>query len=169
MHLIISTSLRPQCRTLALAEKTLAIFQENKADATLINIQEMDLPFCDGEDCYNHPAVISLTDQIKEADSLVIASPVYNFYLNAAAKNLLELTGSGWQEKVVGFICNAGGKSSYMSVMPFADSIMLDYRCKVIPKFVYATGDTFDGREVVDGKILDRLQELIETVISWTA
>lgn len=167
MHLIISTSLRPDCRTLSLAKKALEYFKENNSPAELINLQKMELPFCDGGDCYKDPEVVSLTEKIDKAESLIIASPVYNYYLNAAAKNLLELTGSGWKEKVVGFICNAGGKSSYMSVMPFADSIMLDYRCKVIPKFVYATGDAFDGIKVVDTKILDRLDELVDAAISW--
>ncbi len=167
MHLIISTSLRPQCRTLVLAEKALGLFSDKKVDAELINLQKLDLPLCDGGDCYSDPAVISLTEQIKEANSLIIVSPVYNYYLNAAAKNLLELTGSGWDKKVVGFICNAGGKSSYMSVMPFAESIMLDYRCKVIPKFVYATGDAFDGIKVVETDILDRLDELVDSAIAW--
>ncbi|MDP6500219.1 MAG: hypothetical protein QF847_03295 [Candidatus Marinimicrobia bacterium] len=61
---------------------------------------------------------------------------MYNYDVNAAAKNLLELTGSGWNEKTVGFICNAGGDKSYMSVMSFANSLMLDHRCKIIPCFV---------------------------------
>jgi FMN reductase len=37
--------------------------------------------------------------------------------------------------KVVGFLCAAGGKSSYMSVMRLANSLMLDFRCLIIPHF----------------------------------
>jgi len=145
MHLIISTSLRPKGQTLALSEKALTFFNEKNANAEVINLQTINLPFCDGGECYKDQAVIDLTKKIKDADSLIIASPVYNYSLNAAAKNLLELTGSGWNDKVVGFICNAGGDKSYMSLMPFANSIMLDYRCNVIPKFVYAQAICMKG------------------------
>ncbi len=166
MHLIISTSLRPDCRTLSLAKKAYTLFNENNAQAEIINLETMNLPFCDGGDCYKDQAVIDLTNKIKVANSLIIASPVYNYYLNAVAKNLLELTGSGWNEKVVGFICNAGGNKSFMSVMPFANSIMLDYRCKVIPKFVYATGDMFEGKEVIDSNLTERINELVKSILS---
>jgi len=166
MHLIISTSLRSGCRTMTLAEKAFSFFKEKNANAEVINLQAINLPFCDGGECYKDQAVIDLTKKIKDADSLIIASPVYNYYLNAVAKNLLELTGSGWNDKVVGFICNAGGKSSYMSSMTFANSIMLDYRCNVIPKFVYATGDSFEGNEVIDPKMIERIRELVDSIIT---
>ncbi|MBC8322395.1 MAG: NAD(P)H-dependent oxidoreductase [Candidatus Marinimicrobia bacterium] len=166
MHLIISTSLRPDCRTLSLAKKAYTLFSENNAQAEIINLETMNLPFCDGGDCYKDQAVIDLTNKIKVANSLIIASPVYNYYLNAVAKNLLELTGSGWNDKVVGFICNAGGDKSFMSVMPFANSIMLDYRCKVIPKFVYATGDMFEGKEVIESNLTERINELVKSILS---
>ena len=165
MHLIISTSLRPKGQTLALSEKALTFFNENNANAEVINLQTINLPFCDGGECYKDQAVIDLTKKIKDADSLIIASPVYNYYLNAVAKNLLELTGSGWNDKVVGFICNAGGDKSYMSLMPFVNSIMLDYRCNVIPKFVYATGDMYEGNKVVDSNLIERINELVDSIL----
>ena len=165
MHLIISTSLRPKGQTLALSEKALTFFNEKNANAEVINLQTINLPFCDGGECYKDQAVIDLTKKIKDADSLIIASPVYNYSLNAAAKNLLELTGSGWNDKEVGFICNAGGDKSYMSLMPFANSIMLDYRCNVIPKFVYATDDMYEGNKVVDSNLIERIKELVDSIL----
>ena len=64
--------------------------------------------------------------------------------LNAAAKNFIELTGRAWTNKVVGFICAAGGKGSYMSVTSFMNSLMLDFRCIIIPRFVYTDASGFD-------------------------
>ncbi len=94
-------------------------------------------------------------------------NPSYD--LNAVAKNLLELTGKGWNEKVVGFICKAGRKASFMSVMPFANSLMLDYRCHIIPRFVYVTSDAFHGSDLVDSEILSRIDELVNTIIEWSS
>jgi len=169
MHLIISTSLNPNSRTRVMAEYALKEFQNKDKEAELLDLFKIELPFCDGKKSYKDPAVIDLTKTIAEAESLLIASPIYNYDLNAVAKNLLELTGSGWNEKVVGFICNAGGMGGYMSVMPFANSLMLDFRCKVIPRFVYSTSAAFKDRELNDVKIKNRLEELVNTIIDWSS
>jgi FMN reductase len=86
--------------------------------------------------------------------------PIYNYDVSASAKNLVELTGSGLEDKVVGFLCAAGGHSSYMSVMSFANQLMLDFRCLVLPRFVYATAEAFDRSGVKDPEIQERIDQL---------
>jgi FMN reductase len=97
-----------------------------------------------------------------------MAVPIYNYDVNAAAKNLVELTGRSWTDKVVGFLCAAGGRSSYMAVMGVANSLMLDFRCLIIPRFVYADGSAFAGDGISDEKVQERVQELAETAIKLT-
>lgn len=97
---------------------------------------------------------------IRAARVIILATPVYNFDANAAAKNLLELTGKCWENKVVGFLCAAGGKSSYMSVMSLANSLMLDFRCVIIPRFVYATGEDFAEDDRLVPEIQERINQL---------
>ena len=46
---------------------------------------------------------------IEAARVIIVATPIYNYDANAAAKNLVELTGSAWEDKTVGFLCAAGG------------------------------------------------------------
>lgn len=169
MHLIISTSLNPNSRTRVMAEYALKEFQNKNTEAELIDLTKVELPFCDGKECYEDPVVIDLTKTIAKADSLIITSPIYNYDLNAVAKNLMELTGSGWNDKVVGFICNAGGMGGYMSAMPFVNSLMLDFRCKVIPRFVYTTSAAFIGRKLKDDNIKNRIDELVNTIIEWSS
>jgi FMN reductase len=67
--------------------------------------------------------------------------------------------------KVVGFACAAGGKGSYMSVMSVANSLMLDFRCHIVPRFVYALGDAFQGSEITDPEVIERVEELAEEMI----
>jgi FMN reductase len=93
----------------------------------------------------------------------LIATPVYNYNINAALKNLIELTGSAWTDKVVGFICSAGGKNSYMSVMSLANSLMLDFRSIIIPRFVYSD----DDNEQLDSSIKKRLDQLFFELIRF--
>src|ERR1043166_5008958 len=95
-------------------------------------------------------------------------TPVYYYDVAAAAKNLFELTGSAWEVKVVGVLCAGGGMSSYMSVMAFANSLMLDFRCVIIPRFVYATGRAFEGDDLKDKEVGERIEELADELMKFT-
>jgi FMN reductase len=128
----------------------------------------LDLPLCDADACYSHPAAQKVSKAIKAADGILMATPVYNYDVSATAKNLVELTGSSWEDKVVGFLCAAGGMSSYMSVMAFANSLMLDFRCVIIPRFVYATGRAFEGDDLKDKEVGERIAELAGELIRFT-
>ena len=138
-----------------------------KADCEWLDISELGLPLCDADACYTQPAARKLNALIEAADAILVATPVYNYDVSAAAKNMVELTGSSWEGKIVGFLCAAGGMSSYMSVMAFANSLMLDFRCTIIPRFVYATGDAFDADELKDKKVAERIKELAGEVIRY--
>jgi FMN reductase len=73
------------------------------------------------------------------ADDFVVATPIYNYEVGGATRNLIALGGSAFRDKVVG-VCAAGGQRPYMSVMALANSLMLDFRSVIVPRFVYATG-----------------------------
>jgi FMN reductase len=82
-------------------------------------------------------------------------------------KNLIELTGSAWEDKVVAFLNAAGGYSSYMSVMSVANSLMLDFRCVIVPRFVYAVGSAFRDGGVSDGKVAARIDQLANELVRF--
>ena len=72
----------------------------------------------------------------------------------------MELTGKGaWENKTVAFLNAAGGHSSYMSVMAVANSLMLDFRCVIVPRFVYATPADFDDQGISNDALRDRVSE----------
>lgn len=165
--LVISSSLNPDSRSRILARAAfdkLAAKNANKDGVEWLDLQDLSLPLCDGDSAYSHPQVAVVADKIRSAKVILVAVPIYNYDVNAACKNLIELTGRAWTDKVVGFICAAGGKSSYMSVMGVANSLMLDFRCIIIPRFVYADGDAFQGDEIADLKIQERLDQLVAAV-----
>ena len=158
--LVVSCSLRPTSRSHRLAEAAEAALRARGADAELIDLREWDLPLCDGADSYQHPSVQPLSSKIAEASAVLLSSPVYNYDVNAAAKNLVELTGSAWKDKPVGFLCAAGGRSSYMSAIGLANSLMFDFRSLIIPRFVYATEEDFEADGGVAGPMQERVQRL---------
>ena len=167
-HLVISTSGNPDSNSRRMGRVAFAHLQTQKIDCDWIDIREMDLPLCDADKCYGMPSSKRLSATIEAADGIIIAAPVYNYDVAAATKNMIELTGSAWQDKIVGFLCAAGGMGSYMSVMAYANSLMLDFRCVIIPRFVFATSDSFDGDNISDKKILRRIEALVDELVRFT-
>jgi FMN reductase len=165
--LILSTSLNPRSRSRILALRAEEHLDASDAETCFVDLQELELPFCGSEGCYADPQVVALQDRIREAHAVLIASPVYNYDVNAACKNVLELTGEAWEDKIVGLLCAAGGASSYMSIMGLANSLMLDFRCVVVPRFVYATGAAFKEGVLADPEVARRTDELCEQVLRF--
>ena len=167
-HLVISTSGNPDSNSRRMGRTAFEHLQKQKADCDWIDISELDLPLCDADKCYANASVQKLDKAIEGADGIIVATPVYNYDVAAAAKNMLELTGSTWEEKVVGFLCAAGGASSYMAVMAFANSLMLDFRTVIIPRFVYATGDAFADGKLTDKKVEKRIEQVADDLVRFT-
>lgn len=165
MYLVISTSLNPQSRSRILAQHAIGCFSNFEHDAKFFDLAQHEFPMCDGDKAYGAKAVVELTQEIVSADGIIVASPIYNYDVSASAKNMIELTGKAWTEKVVGFLCAAGGQGSYMAPMQAANSLMLDFRALVVPQFVYATGDKFQGDQIAEIPIEERILDLVGRVV----
>jgi FMN reductase len=155
--LVISSSLSSQSRSRQMAEYALEQLQAAGARVEFVDLREFTLPLCDGEDTYAHPAVKRLAAMVESAQGILVATPIYNYDVNAALKNMVELTGRYWTDKVVGFMCSAGGKTSYMSILSLANSLMLDFRSIIIPRFVY-----INGSRLVETNLEDDIKERID-------
>src|SRR5436190_2445376 len=107
-YLIISTSLRAGSHSRLLGQYLAA-----QLDGECVDLRDYPLPLCDGEAAYDAENVTKMSEMITAARVIFLAVPIYNYDGNAAAKNLIELTGSAWEDKIVGFVCAAGGMSSY--------------------------------------------------------
>jgi FMN reductase len=144
-----------------------AYLQKTKVDCAWIDLAGMGLPICDADACYAHPGARELDAAVQAADGVLVAAPVYNYDVSASAKNMIELTGNSWDDKVVGFLCAAGGMSSYMAVMAYANSLMLDFRCVIIPRFVYTTSDVFDNDTVTDPDVVTRIEQVAAELVRF--
>jgi len=159
-YLVISASLRSNSLSRRLGE---LLTSELGANAELIDLRDYPLSLCDGEAAYGNPNVEKLGQKIRAARVILVATPIYNYDANAAVKNAIELTGKAWEDKIVGFACAAGGQSSYMSIMGLANSLMLDFRCVIIPRFVYATGADFTDNQISSSEVQRRVKQLAES------
>ena len=167
-YLIISTSLSPASRSRILAHHAEEQLKSSGVDVEFIDLAETVLPPCDANLCYGDPNVQAVGDKIKNADGILLATPIYNYSCCSSAKNLLELTGSNWTHKVVGFLCAAGGQGSYMAIMGLANHLMLDFRSVIVPRFVYAQGDSFEGDNVADVDLQERITDLSREIVRFS-
>lgn len=168
MLLIISCSHHPDSRSrlLAHAAKEALLRAGEKVD--FFDLREVSLPLCDGHSTYEHPSVIEAQERVKKAKGILLAAPIYNYTINAVTKNFIEHTGKIWRGKPVGLLAAAGGKGSYMALLPFAGSLMLDFHCYVLPQFVYATSDQMSEENITDPELQKRIDQLAAD-ISWLA
>jgi NAD(P)H-dependent FMN reductase len=157
--------LNPGSRSRILAAAARDLLRTRDRTVEWFDLAETPLPFCDGAAAYADPNVISLGGLIERADAIFIASPVYNYDVNAAIKNAVELTGKKWTGKVVAMMLAAGGAGSYMSAMGLSNSLMLDFRCYIVPRFVYATGESFEGNSLADENIAQRVETLVSETL----
>jgi NAD(P)H-dependent FMN reductase len=161
--LIVGTSLDPDSKSQKLARVALEAALQAGYSAELLDLRDFTLPFAGEENSFDDERVVRLKEKMSTFKKLVFCVPVYNYDVSASAKNLLELVGDKWLENTtIGFICTAGGQSSYMSVMSFANSFMLDFRAWVVPRFVYSVSSDWHNGELKNGKVKERIEGLLE-------
>ena len=165
VFLLFSCSLRDGSRSRVMAEALRAELEGAGEVVEYLDLRDAGLPLCDGDDCYNHPATKALRASVAAAEGSIFATPIYNFQASASAKNIVELGGSMFEGKVGGFLCAAGGRNSYMSVMSLANSLMLDFRCHILPRYVFASKDSFSDGELADAEITERIGELAHELV----
>ena len=158
--LVIACSLNPHSRSALLAAAAVRSLETLGQTVEFLDLRDLDLPMCDAGAAYGGGDAQRLAQAVLAADAILLAVPIYNYDVNAAAKNVIELTGKAWSGKTVGFLCAAGGQGSYMSVMPLANSLMLDFRSFIIPRFIYATGKDFTEADLPAEPLLERIHEL---------
>jgi NAD(P)H-dependent FMN reductase len=164
--LIVSTALRAGSKTRVVADGLRDACAAAGAVASVLDLATTPMPLCDGAACYQDAGVIAATAQVRAARAVVLCFPVYNHQANAAAKNFVEVTNAGWDGKVVGLVANGGTDRSYLAPLSTANSLMVDHRCLVVPRFVFVTPGNFEanGRLPAGGEIALRLGELAREI-----
>lgn len=84
------------------------------AEVEILDLRTMNLPFCNGGDEYpEYPDVARLSQTVKAADGLILATPEYHGSVSGVLKNALDLL--GFEElsgKVAGLVSVLGGQAN---------------------------------------------------------
>lgn len=167
---LFATSLDPNSRSYLLLREAERQLMARNISTRLIDLRQLSLPLAGTAGYRDASAVQDLRDEVKRASHLLFGVAIYNYDVSAAAKNLIELlTSDVLNGKTVGFLCAAGGNRSYMSVLSFANSLMLDFRCWIVPRFVYAVRSDFDGDRIAEPDVVERIKLLTHDMFQRTA
>jgi FMN reductase len=142
------------------------------AEVEILDLRTMNLPFCDGGDEYSdYPDVARLSQTVKEADGLILATPEYHGSISGVLKNALDLL--GFEElsgKVTGLISVLGGQPNSNALNDLR-LIMRWVHAWVIPEQV-AIGQAWkafsEDSKLLDEKLSQRFDSFAQSLVDNT-
>jgi len=166
MLVIVSTSLRKESNSRALGREALSFARRLGIEVRLVDLIDFHIPLCDGGDNSDCKAVKELDSILSDATAILFCSPIYNYDVSPALRNLLAHVGSSLEGKVAGVLCSAGGDRSYLAPLAFMNSVMAHFRCLVLPRYVYAPERVFENGSLKDSEIQERVHEVVHALSS---
>jgi FMN reductase len=168
----IGGSLRPNASSYQALAVAIQRVQALGADAQVLDLRQMNLPFCNGDKEYpDYPDVMRLREAVQEADGLILATPEYHGSVSGVLKNALDLMSfDQLSGKVTGLISVLGGQSNSNALNDLR-VIMRWVHGWVIPEQV-AIGQSWKAFDK-DGKLLDeqlsqRFDQFAESLVENT-
>lgn len=168
----IGGSLRNNSSSYQALEVAIQHVQALGADAEIIDLRQMQLPFCHGGDDYpDFPDVIKLRKTVQDADGLILATPEYHGSVSGVLKNTLDLLSfEQLSDKVVGLISVLGGQANSNALNDLR-VIMRWVHAWVIPEQI-AIGQSWKafGEEgkLLDEKLSQRFDQFAQSLVENT-
>ena len=168
----IGGSLRSESSSYQALNLAIARVQALGASAQILDLRQMQLPFCDGGDEYpEYPDVNQLRETVAEADGLILATPEYHGGVSGVLKNALDLMSfEQLSGKVTGLISVLGGQSNSNAL----NELRINMRwvhAWVIPEQI-AIGQSWkafseDGK-LLDEKLSQRFDQFAQSLVENT-
>ncbi|WP_292289051.1 NAD(P)H-dependent oxidoreductase [Marivita sp.] len=136
---------------------------------------DLRVPLYDGDlenDSGIPEAVQTLSDQIAEADAVIVATPEYNKGISGVLKNALDwvsrTSGAPWAGKPVALMSATAGRAGGERTQNMARLCLTPFRPHIVPGPEVLVGATFqqwdeDGRltNEINAKALDELMQIL--------
>jgi FMN reductase len=142
------------------------------AEVKILDLRQMSLPFCNGEDDYpDYPDVEKLRNAVKEADGLILVTPEYHGSVSGVLKNALDLMSfEHLSGKVAGGISILGGQSNNNALNDLR-TILRWVHAFVIPDQI-AIGQAWQAFDkegkLQDEKLSQRLDRFAQNLVDLT-
>jgi FMN reductase len=168
----ISGSLRPNSYSTLALEQAVRRVEALGAEINVLDIQTMNLPFCNGGDDYpDYPDVERLRQAFREADGIILVTPEYHGGISGVLKNALDLMSFEHLDgKVAGMISVLGGQSNNNALNDLR-TILRWVHAWVIPEQI-AIGQAWKAfsaeGKLLDDKLSERFDRFAESLVENT-
>ena len=168
----IGGSLRPNSQSQLALSLAVQRVEALGAEAEILNLRTMQLPFCNGEDDYpDYPDVDRLRGAVKQADGLILATPEYHGSVSGVLKNALDLMSfEQLDSKVTGLISVLGGQPNSNALNDLR-VIMRWVHAWVIPEQI-AIGQAWKAfspeGKLLDEKLSQRFDQFAQSLVENT-
>jgi NAD(P)H-dependent FMN reductase len=166
--IVLCGSLRDGSYTRTAARHALSAAADRGAETALLDLREYDLPVFDPDD-EDACDADRLRRRIREADAVVLGTPMYHGSYAAPLKNAIDYCGfDEFENKTVGLLGIAGGSfpitalDHLRSVCRALDAWVLPYQAAV-PR----ASATIEDGQFVDSDIADRVAVLGERAVEY--
>ncbi|SFR35570.1 NAD(P)H-dependent FMN reductase [Halogeometricum rufum] len=136
------------------------------AEATMLDLGDVDLPLYH-PDRDEQGESERLTRLVREADGVVVGSPVYHGSYSSTWRNFHDYCSKDeFEDTAVGLVATAGG-GSYGATLEHMRSTIRGVHGRVVPEQVGVRGayNVYDGDELTDEDVRRRLVSLAESVV----
>ena len=157
----IPGSLRERSYTRLATRRVLAAAESRGATTDLIDLRDLDLPVYDG-DADEAGNAEELTRRVREADAVLLSTPVYHGSYSAPLKNALDYCGfDEFEHATVGLLAVAGG-SFPTSALEHLRSVSRALNAWVLPHqaALPRVSSKFEEGELVDATMAERVDTL---------
>jgi FMN reductase len=167
----IGGSLRPNSSSYMALAVAMQRVQALGADTQMLDLRQMQLPFCNGGEYPDYPDVIKLREAVAQADGLILSTPEYHGSVSGVLKNALDLMSfDELSDKVTGLISVLGGQSNSNALNDLR-VIMRWVHGWVIPEQI-AIGQSWkafseDGK-LLDEKLSQRFDQFAQSLVENT-
>lgn len=168
----IAGSLRKDSYSQLALEVAAQRLQALGADVEILDLRQMQLPFCNGGDDYSeYPDVEKLQNAVKNASGLVLATPEYHGSVSGVLKNALDLMSfDQLSGKVTGLISVLGGQPNSNALNDLR-IIMRWVHAWVIPEQI-GIGQVWKAfspeGKLVDEKLSQRFDQFAQSLVDNT-
>lgn len=161
-------SLRDESTTRTALEHTLNAAEQAGGRTELIDLRNADLPIYDGDRPEAGDAK-ELRTRIREADGLILGTPVYHATIASPLKVALDYCRrSDLEDTTVGLLCTAGGRF-YGPVFSHLRAIVQILDAWALPDQVAIpnAGSVISGDRITDDELAARLVNLGEALVAY--
>jgi NAD(P)H-dependent FMN reductase len=159
----ICGSLRVGSHTRKALEVAIAAVRKVGGEVEVVDLRESRLPPFDDGPSRETPEALRFTEQVKAADGLLIATPVYHDSYSGPLKNALDYLYKELLDKVAALVAVGGGRVGQGQALEHLRAVFRETGAWVLPRQVAIpqSGEAFDEQgQLRDPEIARRLEAL---------